>query len=378
MTPTKPAPPSDANERGDAPTNASAPRAAATTTPPADASVPPLRALAGGFLMGLANLVPGVSGGTMILALGLYDRFIGAIADVTRLRWRVSAFVFLGILGVGLAVAILGGSGVAVALVTNHRWIMYSLFIGLTLGGVPELVRLARPFTPGTLLAIAVGLGLMVALFLSLSEAAVPENFATLGGVGALAASSMILPGISGSYILLIFGLYDRVIGSLSVSALREDPLGCLSVVGPVVLGSALGIALLSNVLRVCLARYRGPSHGLLLGLLLGSVVGLWPFQEPVHPELANKPSRKAIAMLVEGASFEEASAKYAPRFTAVEAEAWRSTYAGATKGELKRKGETLRRFEPSAKSVASALGLIVVGFLLTQALSFRGKGRAA
>ncbi|MDP6385419.1 MAG: DUF368 domain-containing protein, partial [Planctomycetota bacterium] len=74
-----------------------------------DLDLPPpgFRSLAGGVLMGLANLVPGISGGTMILAIGLYDRFIGAVADVTRLRMRRDSLVFLGIVGLGLVAAVL-------------------------------------------------------------------------------------------------------------------------------------------------------------------------------------------------------------------------------------------------------------------------------
>ena len=66
------------------------------------------RTLLGGFLMGLANLVPGVSGGTMILAVGLYERFIGAVADVTKLRLTRPTLLFLGVFGIGLVVAVLG------------------------------------------------------------------------------------------------------------------------------------------------------------------------------------------------------------------------------------------------------------------------------
>ncbi|MEO0650038.1 MAG: DUF368 domain-containing protein, partial [Planctomycetota bacterium] len=81
-----------------------------------DLSKPPAawRSLLGGFLMGLANLVPGVSGGTMILSLGLYDRFIAAIAELTSFQWKRATFVFLGAIGIGLVLAIFSMSGPAV------------------------------------------------------------------------------------------------------------------------------------------------------------------------------------------------------------------------------------------------------------------------
>lgn len=336
-------------------------------------SVPVSRALSGGFLMGLANLVPGVSGGTLILALGLYDRFIGAIADVTRLRFSRSSTFFLAWILFGAAVAVLSMSGLAVSLIGSHRWIMYSLFIGLALGGVPELVPLCKPFKLSSVFSVILGLGVMYYLSFGLSATAIPHTIPVLVLVGALAASSMILPGISGSYILLILGMYDYVIGSLSSSELREDPVACLKVIVPVGIGAVLGIALLSNVLKFALAKYSRVSHGVLLGLLLGSVFGLYPFQEPVHADLAHKPWRKAATMLIEGGTTEEVEARYEIQFTPEEVLEVRERFAGMTPGDLKRQADELRSFEPSFLMILESLGLLVLGVLLAR---FLGRGK--
>ena len=330
------------------------------------------RVLAGGFLMGLANLVPGVSGGTMILALGLYDRFIGAVAELSTFRWSKRLFVFLALVAVGLAVAILGLSGLAVELVTNHRWIMYSLFIGMTLGGVPELLKLIGRFRWQEVLAAFAGLGAMAWLAYGMQQTELDRSFVVFMLVGAIAASSMILPGISGSYILLILGLYEVVVGSASSSALREDFAGSMAILGPVALGAGLGIALLSNVLKFFLARFKGPSHALLLGLLLGSVLGLWPFQEAVHPELVSKPRRKAVALLVEGRTPAEVEEERGYVFEPGEAELLAETYAGKSPGELKAFSEELQYFRPGWIQMAVALGLLVGGFLLTRLIGVR------
>ena len=92
----------------------------------------------------------------------------------------------------------------------------------------------------------------------------------------------MILPGISGSYLLLLFGLYETVIGSLSRDELLGNTAASLAILAPVGVGAALGIGLLSNGLKRLLERSSRATHGALMGLLLGSVLGLWPFQEPV------------------------------------------------------------------------------------------------
>ncbi len=233
------------------------------------------RVVLGGFLMGIANLVPGVSGGTMILAVGLYDRFIEAVARLTSLRWRAETLRFLLLLGIGLGLAIVGLATPAVWLVTEHRWIAYSLFVGMTLGGVPLLWRVVRPPRARDWIALGLGFACMLLIAFGLSDSPLEHTFLVLAVVGALAAASMILPGISGSYILLIFGLYDVVVGSLRPRQLLGDFAGAFGILAPVAIGVALGIGVLSNVLRVVLARYERPAHAALLGLLFDAVLGL-------------------------------------------------------------------------------------------------------
>ena len=108
-----------------------------------------------GVLMGLANLVPGVSGGTMVLIMGLYDEFVSSVADVTRLRFTKRNVVFLGVLGVFVVATIASLAEPTKSLVTNHRTAMYALFIGMTLGGAPMLWRMLQPAKPGSYPALA-------------------------------------------------------------------------------------------------------------------------------------------------------------------------------------------------------------------------------
>jgi putative membrane protein len=349
----------------------------ATERPDDFPSVPPLRVTMGGLLMGLANIVPGVSGGTMILALGLYDHFIGAVARLTTLRWSPRLFGFFVVFGAALAVAIVGGAKVAVTLVAEQRWIMYSIFIGLTLGGVPELVGQCRPAKATVWIGAAAGFLIMAALAFVLDSAPVPQNTVTFLAIGALAASSMILPGISGSTILLIFGFYEVVIGSLSSDSLREDLIGSLMIAGPVAIGAGLGIAVLSNVLKLCLARYRLGSHGFLMGLLVGSLLVIVPFQQPTHPDLAFKDRRKAIEMVVEGRSAAEVEAERGVVLDAAEVERIRREYGERTPGELKRMSEELEYFRPTAVQVVMMVVLVAVGFLATQLIARLGKSGA-
>ena len=93
--------------------------------------------------MGLANLVPGISGGTMLVAAGVYPAFIGAISDVSRLRFRFRPVLTLVCVAFAAAAAIVLLAGPVKDLVVDHRWIMYAMFIGLTLGGAPVVAAMA-------------------------------------------------------------------------------------------------------------------------------------------------------------------------------------------------------------------------------------------
>ena len=351
---------------------------------------PPHRVVLGGFLMGLANLVPGVSGGTMILAVGLYDRFISAVAELSSLRWSKGMFAFLFLLAAGLGVALIGLAGPAVHMVTHYRWAMYSLFVGMTLGGAPELLRLAFPKPPyghpdankseaksSAVIALVLGFALMAWIAWSLQGVSLPHTFTAFLLMGVVAASSMILPGVSGSYLLLIFGVYDVVIGSLSSSALKEDLKGSLMIIGPVVLGAAIGIALLSNVLKVVLARYSKPAHGALLGLLLGSVLGLWPFQEARYPELLDKPLRKEIAaeIAIAGAWQPTFAARNIQLDEVDGAKLTKAVEAEIARGGVKSLASVTVRYTPDAMGIFKVLALFAFGFYLVRRLAPKHEG---
>ncbi len=283
---------------------------------PADAPPPEvslglaLRGALGGVLMGLANLVPGISGGTMLLAAGVYPAFVGAIAELTLLRFRARSLVLVGSIVGAAALAILLLAGPTRTLVIEQRWIMYSLFIGLTLGGVPLVWRLARPATTSTWLGAAAGFGLMVLMALTNPAGGGGDIHPALFTLGGLAgAGAMILPGVSGGYLLLVLGQYLPILGA--IDKLRASIAGgldtallleALSVVVPVGIGVVAGVVGVSHALRWALRRFPKGTFGVLMGLLLGAVVGLWPFQEGRPPELGERLEGRVVteALLAE------------------------------------------------------------------------------
>jgi putative membrane protein len=341
------------------------PSSAADSTQPAAAEeawqrldLPALvtRSTGGGVLMGLANLVPGISGGTMLLATGIYPRFIDAVADLTRCRLRLESILVLACVAAAAGAGILLLAGTLRDLVVHHRWVMYSLFIGLTLGGLPVVWHLARPASKGMILAAVVSFSVMVVLAV-LQAAGVTggngSNRVMLFLAGVAAAGAMILPGVSGGYLLLLMGQYVPILSGIDTlkSALRDgdlaamwDPL--LTVVLPVGLGVALGVAIVGNLLQWLLHHYQKPTMGGLIGLLLGSTVGLWPFQRPLPPKLGDtiKGQRVTAANIGE-----------------IDPEDWCMTY-----------------FQPDAWTLLCSIGLILLGLAVTTVIAHVGHEKPA
>ena len=290
-----------------------------------------VRCVLGGVLMGLANLVPGISGGTMLLAAGVYPKFIEALADLSSLRFRRSALAVLGLVGAAAVVAILLGAGPVKDAVVEHRWAMYSLFIGLTLGGVPVLWDMARPPSGRFWVGAAAGLIAMAALawlqVAGSAEGAHREGALMMFVAGVVGASAMILPGVSGGYLLLVLGVYVPVLSAidalkeaLKANALESATEPVLDVVLPVGVGVAVGVLLISNLVKLVLERYEQPTLGVLMGLLVGAVFGLWPFQEGLAPAVGEvfKGEILTVERLAELAPDKYPTAFYAPSFTDV------------------------------------------------------------
>ncbi len=248
-----------------------------------------LRTAIAGVLMGIANLIPGVSGGTMILALGVYEDFITAVAELSAFRLRLRPIVFLTVLSLAQGLAIVLLAGVVLYLLFFHTAAMFALFVGLTLGGVPLLLSMIRPLRTDVIVAMVAGLSLMIGVaMLRHVSGGLPHNTAIDLLSGLVGSTTMVLPGISGSYMLLVMDQYDRIVGAvrdLKDAAAAVNPEAVRSaarILLPVAIGAVVGIVALSNLLKWLLHRYHRVTLGVLLGILLGSVIMLWPFSQGV------------------------------------------------------------------------------------------------
>ena len=235
----------------------------------------------------------------MLLAAGVYPQFINAVAQVTTFRCRAPGLLLLACVGGGAAGAIAVGSGAIGTLLDLHPSAMYCLFIGLTLGGVPLLWRLLRP-ADRTVARSAVVAVVLMGLFAANEPAGVVDGapagtaaYAMLLIAGFSGGAAMILPGVSGAYLLLVLGQYRPIVDAVAAAAAgaRAGDVAAAAAVLPVLLpvavGTGLGVVGVSNLVKLLLARYRRATLGFLLGLLLGSVIGLWPFPTVPSPAQA-------------------------------------------------------------------------------------------
>ncbi|GIO27142.1 DUF368 domain-containing protein [Ornithinibacillus bavariensis] len=230
-----------------------------------------------GLIMGASDVIPGVSGGTIAVLLGIYDRLIAAINGIFSKDWK-KHFGFLIPLGIGMGTAVLLLSRIIEWLFEHYPDPTKFFFLGLIIGILPYLFRQADVklnFKVNhyiLLLVGAVAVGSM--LFLKEREGIIIEEmtlpiYLLLFFSAFIASAAMILPGISGSFILLVIGVYPVVIGAIS-----NLQLDILAVVG---VGIVIGILTMSKIINYFLEHYRNATFAIIIGLVIGSIFVVFP-----------------------------------------------------------------------------------------------------
>ena len=258
--------------------------------------------------MGLANLVPGISGGTMLLAVGVYPQCIEAFSRLAILRPSRNGLALLAAVALSAGAILLLLAGAVRELVVDHRWAMYSVFLGSTLGGVPVVWRLLGGIDGRAVAGVVVGLGLMIATATSPADpstaATSPPALLFMVGLGAFGA--MLLPGLSGGYLLVLSGQYVPILGAIdNVTTAVLDQGGIdwpalvesLRVLVPFGAGGVVALVAVSTLVRLLLHRQRSLVLGFLLGLVAGAVLGLWPFTTAESRLVLPSPAQAAAAL---------------------------------------------------------------------------------
>ncbi|MFP3911007.1 MAG: DUF368 domain-containing protein [Desulfobacteraceae bacterium] len=239
-----------------------------------------------GFCMGASDVVPGVSGGTMAFILGIFEDLIAAIRsfDLKSLRLlsalkfreflRAVSWEFLLSVGMGILLAVFTLAQGLAWLLENKPVFIWSFFTGLILASVLTVSRRVAHWRPGTWLSFFMGLA-GIYFLVGLVPGKTPNDSWFLFLSGATAICAMILPGISGSFILVLMGKYQYIL-----EAVNHRDFEVLLIVGA---GAVIGIIVFSRLLGWILNRYHDLIVAFLIGLMLGSLRKVWPWKEPLE-----------------------------------------------------------------------------------------------
>ena len=236
-----------------------------------------------GMAMGLADSVPGVSGGTIAVITRIYERLIHAIRSLTpfTLRvwrdegaaafWRAIDGSFLLTLGLGILSALVLMANLVLYLLEHHQVHVMAFFAGLVLASTWFLRSEVSQWQPTLLLLVLAGF-LLTGFVGFLTPAVASDSRLYLFFCGAIAICAMILPGLSGAFILLLLGVYEYVLDGL-----RSADMSIILVFAS---GCVLGLLSFAHLLSWLLYRFREQSYAFLTGMLLGSVIVLWPWKD--------------------------------------------------------------------------------------------------
>lgn len=230
-----------------------------------------------GFIMGTSDLVPGVSGGTIAVLLGIYDELIAAINGFFSREWK-KHFFFLFPLGLGMVTAIFTLSKVMKWLLDFHPKPTHFLFLGLILGILPNLfaeINVKKNFKGKHVLLLLISM--MGTSFLDLLQTdqeiiithVTLMTYVLFFCAGFLGSVAMVLPGISGSFILLVLGVYYTIIAA--IESLKFD---IILVTG---LGIGVGIIVMSKFIHYLLTNFRIGTFAVIIGMVIGSTVVIFP-----------------------------------------------------------------------------------------------------
>ena len=246
-----------------------------------------------GFAIGSANVIPGVSGGTIAVITGVYERLIGALNkfDGTAIKllvkfdlravWKRVDGRFLLELGIGVAVSIVTMARILEWGFVNHPVVIWSFFFGLIAASVPSLGSLIDRWSPGVVLGLLSGVagGSAVAF---LQPASGSDSLIYLALCGAAATCSMVVPGLSGSFVLLLMGGY-RLVMIDAVNNLTEGNIGkALNVLVPFSVGAVIGLVLLARLLSWLFRTAHDLMTAVITGFVAGSLVLMWPWKTTV------------------------------------------------------------------------------------------------
>ena len=242
-----------------------------------------------GVAMGAADIVPGVSGGTIALISGIYEELIFTLKNINlsllktlfkdgfKVFWKSLNGNFLSVLLLGIASSVILLAQVIVFLLENHEFKIWGFFFGLIISSAFLIIKDVNPLN--TIQIIWILSGIVIAALISLSNTTqIPDTDIYIFLTGSIAITAMILPGISGSFILLLLSKYEYII-----TAIKEFNIRTLLVFA---LGCIFGLIIFSRILHFLFQNYKMNLLSLLSGFLIGSLIKIWPFRKVLETRI--------------------------------------------------------------------------------------------
>ena len=237
-----------------------------------------------GMAMGAADVVPGVSGGTIAFISGIYEELLNSISSFNfnllkvykkegfKQVWNIVNGSFLLALFIGISISVLSLAKLIGTLLENHPIVIWSFFFGLVLASIIYIGKQITTWTIGSILCLI--LGGILAFYITTLNPMVSENSSPwfLFLVGMIAICAMILPGISGSFILVLLGAYKPVLNALNT----RDFFSIIIFM----LGTVVGLVTFSRILKWLFSSYKNYTLATLTGFIIGSLNKIWPWQE--------------------------------------------------------------------------------------------------
>ena len=245
-----------------------------------------------GACMGAADVIPGVSGGTIAFIMGIYDKFVASLAAINaeavklfftgkfKEFWRHINGGFLLSLVVGIGVSVISLATVMQTLLSDFPIQTWAFFFGLIVASSIFILRGISGWGLREILFLIGGILLGVTIC-TLSPTQTPDALWFTFLSGAIAICAMILPGISGSFILLILGKYQYILGAVSDLVAGQNVVGNLLIIGVFAIGAVVGILSFSKFLHWLLSRWHKQTLIILAGFIIGSLVKIWPWNNP-------------------------------------------------------------------------------------------------
>ena len=246
-----------------------------------------------GMAVGLANIIPGVSGGTIALITGIFERLINSIKSfgigTLKLFLRGKFKEFAKVTDLYFLVTLFGGVITAIVLLakifdflfTQYPVYIWSFFFGLILASVYFVGNTVEKWKPTVILSFILGT-IIAIMFTFLTPATQNDNFFYLILCGVVAVCSMILPGLSGSFVLILMGNYQLV----AIDAINNRDLDILF---PVIIGAIGGLVAFSHLLSWVFSKYKDQTIAILTGFILGSLGMIWPWKTPINEIFGDK-----------------------------------------------------------------------------------------